>query len=183
MEKEKPKKFTLRQKWFPTFDEAQGLHKERCKRKYMDYDSCKFPVRDLIGRWTRTLILAGSILYGSYQVTGNDIEYSKGTRTGMINKVSEKGLFWKTFEGEMALEWVVSGDTSVGANVWDFSIDRQRRHGENPEQLVRKLSQYLESGTKVKVDYIEQFATYPWRSETNYLIQNVEPINQAEKSN
>jgi len=48
---------------------------------------------------------------------------------------------------------------------------------------VRKLSQYLESGTKVKVDYIEQFATYPWRSETNYLIQNVEPINQAEKSN
>ena len=99
----------------------------------------------------------------------------------MINKISEKGLFWKTYEGQMALEGIVSENNSVGANVWDFSIDRQARHGENPKELVEKIKGYLEAEAKVKVTYVEPFATWPWRSETNYLIQSVESIRKAEK--
>lgn len=99
----------------------------------------------------------------------------------MINKFSKKGLIWKTYEGQMALEGITSSDSYVGANVWDFSLDRQARHGENIDELSKKIQTYLESGQKVKIDYIEPFTTWPWRSETNFLIQNVSPSLKAVK--
>ena len=176
MEKEK---FTFRQKWFPTFDDAEALEQASS-------DSCfAIGIGQLIGRWARSVVLAGALagalVWAGYQGIGNGIEYSQGTRTGMINKISEKGLFWKTYEGQIALEGIVSGNNSVGANVWDFSLDRQARHGENPKELTEKIRGYLETGTKVKVTYIEPMATWPWRSETDYLIQSVEPVGKTEK--
>ena len=131
------------------------------------------------GRWTRSIVLLGALIYGGWQGIGNNIEYSQGIRTGMINKISEKGLFWKTYEGQMALEGIVSGNNSVGANVWDFSLDRQARHRENIGELAKKIQGYLESGTKVKVTYVEPLTTWPWRSGTDYLIQEVEPVKPA----
>lgn len=137
------------------------------------------------GRWIRTIAVGGflgwSTLWGGYKLVFNDYEYSKGTRTGMINKFSEKGLIWKTYEGQMALEGMVSNKGYAGANVWDFSLDRQKRHREDTEELAKKIQSYLESGTKVKVNYIEPFTTWPWRSGTNYLIQKVEPIKAEEE--
>ena len=170
----KEEKFTFRQKWFPTIDDAEELERARSG----DYSAMGFG--QLIGRWARSIVLAGALVWTGYQGIGNGIEYSQGIRTGMINKISEKGLFWKTYEGQMALEGIVSGNNSVGANVWDFSLDRQARHGENPKELAEKIRQYLETGTKVKVNYVEPLATWPWRSGTDYLIQSVEPV-KAEK--
>lgn len=159
-------KKTFRQRWFPFED---------------NYDCGSL---DFIGRWMRTIAtgvtLSGLALWGGCQTLGNGFEYSKGSRTGMINKLSEKGLIWKTYEGQMALEGMVSGEGYTGANVWDFSLDRQARHGEDTKDIVNKINGYLETGTKVKVDYIEPFMTWPWRSGTNYLIQKVEPIKFKE---
>ena len=169
MDREKPKQ-TFRQRWLPSIDNAEEVTAG---------DDGKL-VFHILKRYARTLFCAGSILFGTYQGIGNNIEYSEGIRTGMINKLSEKGLFWKTYEGQMALEGIVSGNNSVGANVWDFSLDRQARHGENPKELAEKIRQYLETGTKVKVNYVEPLATWPWRSGTDYLIQSVEPV-KAEK--
>lgn len=177
----KEEKFTFRQKWMPNFDDAEELRDQREYREGEVYLSIDIPFVDFFGRWARTLFCAGAILWGAYQGIGNNIEYSQGIRTGMINKISEKGLFWKTYEGQMALEGIVSGNNSVGANVWDFSLDRQARHGENPKELAEKIRQYLETGTKVKVTYVEPLATWPWRSGTDYLIQSVEPVIKAEK--
>jgi len=170
MEDEKPKQ-TLRQKWLPTLSDSEEVVGD-------EFDDVLWY---MVKKYTRTLFCAGAILWGSYQGIGNNVEYSQGMRTGMINKISEKGLFWKTYEGQMALEGIVSGNNSVGANVWDFSFDRQARHGENPKELAEKIRQYLESGTKVKVTYVEPLATWPWRSGTDYLIQSVEPVAKAEK--
>lgn len=157
------KKLTLGARFFPSFDEAY---------KY-DMD----PV-SLFGRWIGSIGLAVTLTYGGCQGIGNNIEYSEGVRAGMINKFSNKGLFWKTYEGQMALEGIVSGKNSVGANVWNFSLDRQARNGENTEELAEKIRQSLETGTKVRVTYVEPLATWPWRSGTDYLIQNVEPVEQ-----
>jgi|SRR3989344_6175576 len=174
-------KFTFRQKWFPTQDDAEDLLENRCKRAGRTYDRHKFPVVDLFGRWARTVAVSGFFslltLWGGCNLA-NNFEYSKGDRTGMINKVSEKGLFWKTYEGQIALEGITSGSGFVGANVWDFSLDRQARHGENTQELAKKMRGYLQSGTKVKVTYVEPFATWPWRSGTDYLIQTVEPVEK-----
>jgi len=113
-----------------------------------------------------------------YQCVGNNITYSEGVRVGMINKFSNRGLFWKTYEGEMALEGIVSGGNSVGANVWRFSLDRQAKHGEDVKNLAKEVLSYAESGTKAKVTYVEPIATWPWRSGTDYLVQNIEPVEE-----
>jgi len=143
-----------------------------------DYDS--------IGMWIArrgcAAILGGALLtapWACYQKIGNNINYSNGVRSGMINKISNKGLFWKTWEGEMALEGMVSGENSNGANVWDFSIDRD---DPKTQDLVKKIQTALSTGQKVKVDYTQKLTTWPWRSDTTYLITDVQPIEKlAEK--
>lgn len=159
---------TLRQKLMPNGDEAEDAGRDKW------YGGMGV----FFGRWARTVALAGTLIWGTYQGIGNNLQYSDGIRTGMVNKFSSKGLIWKTYEGQMALEGIVSNGNSSGANVWDFSIDRQARHGENGAELARKIREYLESGTKVKVTYTEPLSTWPWRSSTDYLIQNVEPVNK-----
>lgn len=162
-------KQSFRQKWFPTPDDVIDAANSSDESLLL-----------FLGRWLRTLAAGGIVLYSGIKFAGNDYEYSKGMRTGMINKFSEKGLIWKTYEGQMALEGMVSNRGYAGANVWDFSLDRQKRHGENTEELAKKIQSYLESGTKVKVHYIEPFATWPWRGGTKYLIQKVESIKAEE---
>lgn len=130
----------------------------------------------MLGRFAMDAALICGIGWGACNAVGNNIDYSRGERTGMINKVSERGLIWETYEGQLALEGIVSGNGSSGANVWDFSLDRQAKHGEDTQELVQKLREYMRTGQKVKVTYIEQLSTWPWRSETDYLIQDVEPI-------
>ncbi len=109
----------------------------------------------------------------------NNIEYGAGERTGVINKVSNKGYIWKTWEGQMALEGLVAGK-SVGANVWDFSIDEQRRNGEDPDSLSTLLRHYMQSGQRVKIKYNEAGAPWMSRGSTSYYIQSVEPAERAE---
>lgn len=184
MEEEK-QTFGFRQRWFPSPEDAEELKGQRDEKKGRAYSSFEIPMIDFFGRWVRTLAVGGFLtwitLWGGCNLAFNNYEYSKGTRTGMINKFSERGLIWKTYEGQMALEGMVSGGSYAGANVWDFSLDRQRRHGENTEELTKEIQTYLESGTKVKVDYIEPLRTWPWRSGTNYLIQKVVPIKSKEE--
>ncbi|MBI2045632.1 hypothetical protein HYT23_06240 [Candidatus Pacearchaeota archaeon] len=109
----------------------------------------------------------------------NNIEYGNGVRTGVINKVSKKGYIWKTWEGQMALEGLVAGQ-AVGANLWDFSIDSQTRHGENPQELVYKLQAALNLGQRIKITYMEAGAPWATRGSTSYYIQSVEPAERIE---
>ncbi len=172
---------TLRQRLFPTPDEADEISSRKRKNDGDAYYTDISGSGLLFYRWIRSLFLASVLLYGTYQGIGNTIDYSRGQKTGMINKVSETGLFWKTYEGQMALEGIVSGSLTTSANVWDFSLDRQARHGENTQELVTKLRESMQNETKVMITYTEQFTTWPWRSGTNYFIQNVEPIRKIEK--
>jgi hypothetical protein len=127
-------------------------------------------------RWTRTIALGGLLIWGGCQTIGNSIQYGEGVRTGMVNKLSKKGLFWKTYEGQMALEGIVSGKNYSGANVWDFSLDRQANHGEDTNALATKLIDYTRSGTKVTVKYAQPLTAWPWRAGTRYLVQSVEAV-------
>jgi len=135
-----------------------------------------FPIKETRPyRWGRIFVIGAALLFGAYKGIGNNIEYSNGVKTGVINKVSETGLFWKTYEGQMALEGILSENDFFEFNAWNFSIDRQAWHGENPGELADKLRGYLDSGTKVKVTYVQPFTVWPWRAGTTFLIQNVEP--------
>lgn len=115
------------------------------------------------------VIGAGAACYGA-----NQIEYSEGARVGVVNKFSEQGLFCKTYDGQMALEGVRGGDRATAANVWEFSLDNWQRHGENKGDLVKKLNEALDSGKRVKLTYVQTWGEFPCRSDSGYMIQNVE---------
>ncbi len=171
------KKFTFRQRWFPTFEDADNLDRAKAKMKGND-----FPYHGTLGmvqflsRWMRSLILAGVLTYGGCQVVGNNIEYSEGQRVGVINKLSEIGLIWKTKEGQLSLEGRTSTGSYTGAGVWNFSIDKTASRGEDTEKLYSDLIKLMEEGKRVKIIYKQDLVVYPWRAETTYLVQKVESL-------
>lgn len=114
------------------------------------------------------LMLAGTIA---------DITYSEGARVGVINKFSRKGIVFKTHEGEMALEGVSSTGTTVGMNVWQFSLDNSDDKN-NTEALATKILNHMNKSEKVKVTYRQILHPWPWRAKTDYLVVNVEPVGQ-----
>lgn len=122
-------------------------------------------------------ILFSTIGLGGACVGVLDIQYSDGARVGVINKFSEKGFMWKTYEGEMALEGISSTGNTIGANIWQFSIDG---NSNKKEDIARKLEKYRDSSTKVKVTYREIIGKVPWRGSTGYFVQNVEPVNKEQ---
>ena len=175
MEKEK---YTFRQKWFPTFDDGQDLERARIG----EYDTnWGLEIFQIFGRWARSLVLGGVLIWSGYEGIGNNIEYSEGQRVGVVNKISEKGLIWKTKEGQLSLEGRTSTGDYTGAGVWDFSIDRLAKHGENVDELYSQARQEMEDGQRVKITYKQPLTTWPWRAETTYLIQSVEPLETKKK--
>lgn len=123
------------------------------------------------------IVLASGLIVGL--VSGisscqNDRIVSEGVRIGKVNKISERGIWYKTYEGTLALE----GLSNQGANLWDFSIDRQARHGENVKQLSEDILKYLNSQEVVKITYKEPWKVWSWRADTRYLIQKIEPVEK-----
>lgn len=123
------------------------------------------------------IILAGSLISGTIggigSCTNNRIN-SEGSRVGQINKFSEKGIFYKSYEGTLALQ----GLSNQGANLWNFSIDREARNGEDIKELSQTIQKYLDSQELVKITYKEPICVWSWRAETAYLIQKIEPIKE-----
>ena len=162
MEKEK---FTLRQKWFPTIDDSEEL--EKSKTGY--YSS---GIGQFFGRWARSIVLTGALIWGGYQGIGNNMEHSNGQIVGIVHNISERGIIWKTKEVQLTLE----GRTSLG--VYGFSIDKLAEHGENVDELYSQLRQNMEDGQRVRITYTKPLAVWPWRAGTPYLIQSVEPLEK-----
>jgi hypothetical protein len=123
------------------------------------------------------VFIIGGIIGGCGACTIN-WKNSEGDRVGMINKTSRKGPVWETYEGQMALEGIASGGGSVGANVWDFSIDNSWDR-KKQDELADKLRSAMDSGQKVKAHYIEMVKTWPWRSGSSHLIQSIEPVSAS----
>ncbi|MBS3172011.1 hypothetical protein J4438_00300 [Candidatus Woesearchaeota archaeon] len=130
-----------------------------------------------IGKTLTGIVLAGGLLYGTIAGIGgclNNYILSEGSRIGQVNKLSQGGVFWKTYEGTLALH----GLSSQGANLWDFSIDRQARSGENVEQIATDIQRCLDSQELVKLTYKKPLAVWPWRANTEYLVQKIEPVEK-----
>lgn len=118
----------------------------------------------------------------SFMVFGNRYVYSEGARSGTVNKLSHKGLIWKSWEGEMALEGIAKRGDNIGANLWQFSIDNQARHGEDIAALQAQLDSAMRSGARVNIRYIQQLSSWPWRASTTYMVQSVEIVPPTETS-
>lgn len=88
---------------------------------------------------------------------------SKGGRTGIITKFSNKGFFVKTWEGEMILGGI--GASGNMENTWKFSVE--------DEKMVEKAKEAQKAVKTVSVAYHQEWIVAPWRAETTYFIDDV----------
>lgn len=122
------------------------------------------------------IALLSCVVFGGIEGCGailNRWEYSDGDRVGTVNKFSQKGLFWQTWEGELLLGGVVSGQNGPVANVWEFSIDRLAEHGESTDALVAEIANAMKAGRRVELHYKEAACAWEWRGGTNRFVQSV----------
>ncbi|WP_373056030.1 6-phosphogluconate dehydrogenase [Zunongwangia sp. H14] len=105
-------------------------------------------------------IILGSIflLFLAYFAFVYFVPYSEGTRSGELIKFSKKGVFSKTWEGEIS-------QGISGAQIFQFSVLN------NDEELVEKLQE--NEGNYVKLTYIERYATFFFWGDTKYFITDV----------
>jgi hypothetical protein len=107
----------------------------------------------------------------------NHTTYIEGSRVGYIVKFAERGLFSKTYQGEVNMGGILSAALGGGApNTWNFSLDNQRRRGENLDSIAVMINVFLSTGQPVKISYYAPFFSWPWRSNNRYLVQKVEAI-------
>ena len=87
------------------------------------------------------------------------VPYSEGVRSGELIKISRKGVFAKTWEGELSQG--ISGD-----QIFSFSIlDKDK-------ETIDKLKEY--QGNYVKLVYGERYATFFWLGDTKFFVTKVE---------
>lgn len=114
------------------------------------------------------LLIAGTFLGGvGCSCVGCYSHYSSGERTGTIVKFSQKGLYFKSWEGQMHLG---VGQAALGAAVWDFSV--------RDEAIVEKVQAALDAGKPVTVHY-HQWMAKPISIETVYVVDAVRPQGQG----
>lgn len=100
-----------------------------------------------------------------------NITYSKGTRSGLLNKVSYKGVVWKTYEGELNMGSITTrNENGIIGNTWAFSIWR--------DDIYDQLQDY--QGQPVKLYYRQKFKAMPWQGKTDYFVYKVERIQSGE---
>lgn len=95
---------------------------------------------------------------------------SDGFRVGTISKFTNKGLFNKSWEGELVMGGVVNrGESGMVANLWRFSTLNK--------EMVDKINQAASSGKRVKIIYKQTFFRNPFVRDTTYLVQSVEILD------
>lgn len=124
------------------------------------------PVAKKNRKFRKALFIIFLVLVGAwfifYFVCG--MSYSKGTRSGILTKVSEKGYIFKTFEGEMNVGgFSGDGGTIMPASIFKFSV---------PE---RKVYDRLEGvqGHRVVLHYRQVMKNLFWQGDTDYFIDDV----------
>jgi hypothetical protein len=89
--------------------------------------------------------------------------FSEGFRSGELIKISKRGMVFKTWEGRLSQG--VSEEQQ-----FNFSIESKDK------DILEKLKNL--QGSRVKLTYIERYATFPWMGETHYYVKDAEKINE-----
>lgn len=116
------------------------------------------------------LLLLLALMIGGYYLLGN---YSTGTRAGVVQKLSHKGILFKTWEGQLNLGGFNTEETSGGIapTIWSFSV-----LGKN-EEVLADLEKASLTGKRVKLYYDEKFVKFFWLGETEYFVNEVVPFD------
>jgi len=120
-----------------------------------------------VGYWSVFIlvVIIAAFIYWKYVFT-----YSKGYRSGLLQKFSEKGMLFKTYEGELILSSVQSNaNVAIASDKFVFSV--------TDDAVARQIEQI--QGKNVVVHYHEKKGTLPWRGESNYIVDSVRVADVA----
>ncbi|MBR2378682.1 MAG: hypothetical protein IKA91_04520, partial [Bacteroidaceae bacterium] len=85
-------------------------------------------------------------------------------KSGVLNYVVLKGDLFKTYEGKLIMEGVVSsGQGQIESNHFTFSIE--------DKELAQKLMRM--SGQKVELQYKEYHGKLPWRGHSVFVVDSI----------
>lgn len=113
----------------------------------------------------RTIIIAA---LAALALSACNIQYSDGFRVGVVQKCSQKGLFYKTFEGELVVEGIKNTQQGAISNVWAFSA--------NDKKVADAISAAANAGQRVKLYYTQYALNSPSIGDTGYLVTRVETV-------
>lgn len=100
--------------------------------------------------------------------------YSKGVRSGVVIKLSKKGVLIKTMEGQLNLQ--TFGATKSGnmmSETFNFSVPR------GDDETIKKLEEVILSGERVSLHFKERYLKLFWKGETRYFVDSVERLKPA----
>jgi hypothetical protein len=112
---------------------------------------------------------------GGVTYIAEDFTYSEGDRRGVVTKLSKKGIIFKTWEGQLAMQNVsqggslnTSGANATVSNTFNFSVTDQ--------EVIQELKDALDAGEPVRLEYEQKL--FPWWTErkTEYEIVDVVPV-------
>ena len=90
--------------------------------------------------------------------------FGEGVKSGELNYVVYKGLFFKTYEGKLIQSGLRSKTAgSIQSYEFEFSVENER--------VARELM--LQSGNVVELHYKEYFGVLPWRGFTKYIVDSI----------
>jgi hypothetical protein len=101
------------------------------------------------------------------------IHYGSGYREGTVQKLSNKGIIFKTNEGEMAMsgfKLTGSDDSKKMTNVFEFTI---------LDSAVLSKAQELHGNEIVRLYYDEYILSPVYKGSTGYRINRIERINSS----
>ncbi|MCE9507327.1 MAG: hypothetical protein K8R48_03285 [Alphaproteobacteria bacterium] len=125
-------------------------------------------MRNLFNKLVLGAALVTSV--GAMQSCSNDTTdpYSEGDRVGTVTKLSYKGFFNKSWEGELAMDnFKSSGEDGSTSNSFEFTVK------DADTALVRQLQEAQENGDRVKLHYKEVWNHRPRFADTDYFITKV----------
>ncbi len=125
-------------------------------------DDGKKSVRRIFSRIVLFLVLAG-ILVGAGYLWVSNWTYSDGYRAGHLIKISRKGVFWKTYEGQLNLGGFQSGEDGLSGNIWSFSVPKRA--------VYEELLKY--EGRRVRLSYRQVWNNMPWQGKTDYMVYEI----------
>lgn len=122
------------------------------------------------GRFFRRLImwiLILAVLAFIFLYLSTKVSYSEGDRAGVVSKFSEKGFVLKTHEGELNVG--AQGDVgNLSVNLWQFSV------ANNDPDVIKKLSDSMLSGKRVRLHYEQKYMKYFWLGDTENYVTKVD---------
>ncbi len=98
--------------------------------------------------------------------------YGKGDRVGKVMKISEKGVLFKTYEGQINMEgFGAVKSENMFSQTFEFSVEKDR------SDIIENLKTAMNNGKRVNIHYIERYWRIPWRGDSKHFVRGVKILD------